>query len=179
MSAIVNKHHGRVLYLTDKFGVSQGYLPAFNAITSRVGIPSRSIIITDIYKEVSKPLVKYRNEKTPRFNPDMMAQIKAAVERKIRATKPTLIACSDPVALGLFMNWDQRSATIDKTRGGVYDYDGIKVIIVTPITAINRQFDERMLKDDGGEDIQSEPYRIKNGAWILRDRKSTRLNSSH
>src|SRR3546814_7320338 len=97
----------------------------------------------------------------------MMAQIKAAVERKIRATKPTLIACSDPVALGLFMNWDQRSATIDKTRGGVYDYDGIKVIIVTPITAINRQFDERMLKDDDGEDIQSEPYRIKNGAWIL------------
>src|SRR3546814_18403578 len=84
------------------------------------------------------------------------AQIKAAVERKIRATKPTLIACSDPVALGLFMNWDQRSATIDKTRGGVYDYDGIKVIIVTPITAINRQFDERMLKDDDGEDIQSE-----------------------
>src|SRR3546814_9250381 len=90
MSAIVNKHHGRVLYLTDKFGVSQGYLPAFNAITSRVGIPSRSIIITDIYKEVSKPLVKYRNEKTPRFNPDMMAQIKAAVERMFRATKPTL-----------------------------------------------------------------------------------------
>src|SRR3546814_9324518 len=87
MSAIVNKHHGRVLYLTDKFGVSQGYLPAFNAITSRVGITSRSIIITDIYKEVSKPLVKYRNEKTPRFNPDMMAQIKTAVERKIRATK--------------------------------------------------------------------------------------------
>src|SRR3546814_7210699 len=81
----------------------------------------------------------------------MMAHIKAAVERKIRATKPTLIACSDPVALGLFMNWDQRSATIDKTRGGVYDYDGIKVIIVTPITAINRQFDERMLKDDDGE----------------------------
>src|SRR3546814_13358925 len=64
--------------------------------------------------------------------------------------------CSDPVALGLFMNWDQRSATIDKTRGRVYDYDGIKVIIVTPITAINRQFDERMLKDDDGEDIQSE-----------------------
>src|SRR3546814_20041782 len=35
------------------------------------------------------------------------------------------------------------------------------------ITAINRQFDERMLKADDGEDIQSEPYRIKNGAWIL------------
>src|SRR3546814_1088579 len=27
--------------------------------------------------------------------------------------------------------------------------------------------EEGMLKDDDGEDIQSEPYRIKNGAWIL------------
>src|SRR3546814_8481052 len=89
MRANLNKHHGRVLYLTDKFGVSQGYLPAFNAITSRVGIPSRSIIITDIYKEVSKPLVKYRNDKTPRFNPDMMAQIKAAVERTIGSAEHT------------------------------------------------------------------------------------------
>src|SRR3546814_2962875 len=97
----------------------------------------------------------------------MMAQIKAAVERKIRATKPTLIACSDPVAIGLFMNWDQRSATLDKTRGGVYDYDGIKVIIVTPRTAINRQFDERMLKDNSGEDIQSDTYGSKHGAWSL------------
>src|SRR3546814_17262030 len=97
----------------------------------------------------------------------MMAQIKAAVERKIRATKPTRIACSEPVALGLFMNWDQRSATIDKTRGGVYDYDGIKVIIVTPITSINRPFDERMLTAADGEDIQSDPYRSKNGEWIL------------
>src|SRR3546814_18241249 len=77
MSAIVNKHHGRVLYLTDKFGVRQGYLPAFNAITSRVGLPSRSLIITDIYKLVSKPLVKYRTDNTPRFNPAMMAQTRS------------------------------------------------------------------------------------------------------
>src|SRR3546814_3412929 len=89
--------------------------------------------------------------------PDMMAQIKAAGERKIRATKPTLSACSDPVALGLFMNWDQRSATIDKTRGGVYDYDGIKVIIVTPITALNRQYEGRIIKDERGGDNQREP----------------------
>src|SRR3546814_19642740 len=94
-----------------------------------------------------------------------MAQIKAAVERKIRATKPTLIECSDPVALVLFMNWDQRSATIDKTRGGVYDYDGIKVIIVSPITEINRQFDARMLKDDDGEDTQGDHDREKNRGW--------------
>src|SRR3546814_5990963 len=104
----------------------------------------------------------------------MMAQIKAAVERKIRATKPTLIACSDPVALGLFMNWDQRSATIDKTRGGVYDYDGIKVIIVTPITAINRQLDERMLKDRSKEhtsELQS-LMRISYAVFCLKKKKT-------
>src|SRR3546814_11236526 len=71
------------------------------------------------------------------------------------------------------MNWDQRSATIDKTRVGVDDNDGIKVIIVTPITAINRQFDERMLKDDDGEDIQSEPYRLKDGAWVRSGDRET------
>src|SRR3546814_4389975 len=102
----------------------------------------------------------------------MMAQIKAAVERKIRATKPTLIACSDPVALGLFMNWDQRSATIDKTRGGVYDYDGIKVIIVTPITAINRQFDER--SEEHTSELQS-LMRISYAVFCLKKKtKSTR-----
>lgn len=164
---IVNKNHGRILYLTDKFGVSQGYQPAFVNLLGRVGIPHRAVITTDIYKEVTKPLVKYKNENTPRFNPERAGQIKAAVERKIRATKPVLIVCSDPVALGLFMGWDQRSATINKTRGGVYEYDGIPVVIVTPITAINRQVDERLSKDQEGEDVQSEPYRIKNGAWIL------------
>src|SRR3546814_5396815 len=92
----------------------------------------------------------------------MMAQIKAAVERKIRATKPTLIACSDPVALGLFMNWDQRSATIDKTRGGVYDYDGIKVIIVTR-------------SEEHTSELQS-LMRISYAVFCLNKKKNTKNN---
>lgn len=164
---VVAKDHGRILHLTDKFGVSQGYEPAFTRMVARCQIPRKAIIVTDIYKTVANPLVKYKNENTPRFNPEKMDQIKAEVDRKIRVTKPALIVCSCPVALGLFMNWDQRSATIDKTRGGVYMYEGIRVIIVPPITAIHRQVDERLLKDNNGEEIASDPYRVKNGAWIL------------
>lgn len=163
----IAKDLGRILYLTDKFGVSQAYEPAFTKLLGKALIPRRSVIVTSLYNAIEKPLVKYRNENTPRFNPEKTAQIQAEVDRKIRATKPKLIACSDPVALGLFMNWDQRSATIDKTRGGVYHYQGIPVIIVPPITAIHRQVDERLIKDAEGEEVANEPYRVKNGAWIL------------
>src|SRR3546814_18282315 len=65
------------------------------------------------------------------------------------------------------MVWKYRSPKTNKTRVICYYDDGIKVVIVLPTTAINRQFDERMLKDDDGEDIQSEPYRIKSWAWFL------------
>lgn len=166
--AVANKNHGRILYLTDKFGVSTGYDPSFTALVSKAGIPRGCIAVTNIYNDLGpKPLVKYMNEKTLRYNPDYVAQIKAAVDRKIRATKPALVVCSDPVALGLFMKWDRHSATIDKTRGGVYDYGNLKVIIVPPITAIHRGVEERYSKDQDGEDVPYEPYKVKNGAWIL------------
>lgn len=168
--AVANKNFGRILHLTDKFGVSTGYEPAFAQLCHKSKIPRGAVIVTSIYNDLPKkpaPLVKYMNEKTLRYNPDYAAAIKAAVDRKIRATKPALVVCSDPVALGLFMNWDRHSATIDKTRGGVYTYEGIPVIIVPPITAIHRGIDERFTKDDDGEDVPYEPYKVKNGAWIL------------
>ena len=102
--AVANKNHGRILYLTDKYGVSQGYEPAFTSLVSKAKVPRGAIIVTSIYNDLGpKPLLKYMNEKTPRYNPDYTKQIKAAVDRKIRATKPALVVCSDPVALGLFM----------------------------------------------------------------------------
>lgn len=130
--AVVNQNHGRVLYLTDKYGVSQGYKPAFDAMLKKCKIPIGSVIVTSIYNDLPKkpaPLVKYMNEKTLRYNTDYTPQIKAAVDRKIRATKPALVVCSDPVALGLFMDWDRHSATIDKARGGVYNYNGTVVVL--------------------------------------------------
>lgn len=161
------ENRGRILYLTDKFGVSSGYDPAFTKMVQRAGIPRQRIIIANIYGLITKPLVKYKNDKTPRFNPDAKDAILAAVDQRINAVKPTLIVCSDPVSLGIFTNWDLRLSTLDKCRGGVYSYRGITVVVTLPVTAIHRNIDERLLRDDEGEDVRYEPYRIAQGAWIL------------
>lgn len=159
--------NGRVLYLTDKFGVSQGYEPAFAKMVRNVGIPRERIIVANIHSLIDKPLVKYRNEKTLRFNPERKAEIQKAVDVRIQAIKPSLIVCSDPVSLGIFTKWDQRVSTLDKCRGGVYEYQGIKVIVTLPVTAIHRNIDERLIKDSDDEGITYEPYRIPQGSWIL------------
>lgn len=162
-----NKPLGRVLYLTDKYGVSSGYDPAFSKMVRRAGIPREKIIIANIHRLIDKPLVKYKNEKTLRFNPDRKDEIRKAVEIRVNAIKPSLIVCSDPVSLGLFTGWDMRISTLDKCRGGVYEYMGITVIITLPVTAIHRNIDERLVRDDEGEDVIYEPYRIPQGSWIL------------
>lgn len=158
---------GRILYLTDKFGVSQGYEPAFTKMVQAAGIPRSRIILANIYALIDKPLVKRGVEKTLRFNPDRKNEILKAVEQRVRAIRPTLIVCSDPVSLGIFAKWDQRIATIDKMRGGVYEFMGIPVIITMPVTAIHRNIDEKMVKDSEGEDVVYEPYKVPQGAWIL------------
>lgn len=164
---IATENRGRILYLTDKFGVSQGYEPAFTKMVQRAGIPRQRIIVANIYSLIDKPLVKYRNEITPRFNPDRKEEILAAVHQRINAIKPTLIVCSDPVSLGIFTNWDLRLSTLDKCRGGVYQYQGITVIVTLPVTAIHRNIDERLIKDHEDEEVRYEPYRIAQGSWIL------------
>lgn len=160
-------NHGRILYLTDKFGVTQGYEPAFTKMVQRAGIPRQRIIVANIYALIDKPLIKYKNENTPRFNPERKDQILAAVHQRINAIKPVLIVCSDPVSLGIFTNWDLRLSTLDKCRGGVYEYNGIPVVVTLPVTAIHRNIDERLLKDSDDEEVRYEPYRIAQGAWIL------------
>lgn len=158
---------GRVLYFTDKFGVSQGYEPAFTKMVNRAGIPRERIIIANINNLIDRPLIKYKNEKTLRFNPERKDKILHAVKVRVNAVKPTLIVCSDPAALGVFTNWDLRISTLDKCRGGVYFYEGIPVIITLPVTAIHRNIDERLVKDSDDEEVSYEPYRIPQGAWIL------------
>jgi len=158
---------GRILYLCDKYGVSQGYEPAFAKLVQKCGVHRRNIIIASIHNLIDTPLVKYKNEKTPRFNPDRKVEITHAVETRIKAVKPVLIVCSDPVSLGLFTGWDQRVSTLDKTRGGVYSYHGITVVVTIPVTAIHRNVSEKYDKDQEGEEVPYEPYRVPQGSWIL------------
>jgi hypothetical protein len=60
---------GKILYLTDKFGVSPGYMPAFTKLVHKCGIPRERIAITDIYNIVDKPLKKRANEKSLAIRP--------------------------------------------------------------------------------------------------------------
>lgn len=167
---------GRVLLLTDKFGVSQGYEPAFTKLVHKAGIPRAKIIKASAYDQISELLKKYGNEKTLRFNPAKTDRITQWVDAKIKAVRPSVIVCSDPATLGLFTNWDLRGSTLDKCRGGVYHYQGIPVVICLPVTAIHRNVDQKVTRtlqqegdddDDVAGDEVYEPYKVQSGAWIL------------
>jgi hypothetical protein len=162
---------GRVLYLTDKFGVSQGYMPAFTKMVHKCGIPRGRIVIASIYGLVDKPLKKKANENTWKFDPEKKDEIHAAFVQRVRSIRPTLIVISCPALLGIFSGWDTRAATIDKMRGGVYEYDfdgtKIPVIIVMPITAIHRNIDIRIIENDDGEEDKQSPYQVPDGEQIL------------
>lgn len=168
MNNLPTPAQGRILYLVDKYGVSSGYEHAFTRMVQACKIPRNRIIVGNINGLIDKPLVKFRTAKTLRFNPDRKQEIIAAVQHRINAVKPSLIVCSDPVSLGIFTEWDMELSTLDKCRGGVYEYQGIPVVVTLPITAIHRNIDERTVKDeDSGEDVHYEPYKIPQGGWIL------------
>lgn len=161
---------GRVLHITDKIGVTSGYDPAFKRVVERGGIPRSRVVNGSIYDIVDEPLMRKGNEKLWRFNPEKLGQIKAAFDQRINSVKPSLIVVSDPAVMGVLVNGDVRLGTLDKCRGGVYEYAGIPTVVTYPITAINRIFDESALKMIGSDetpDQQYEPYKVPKGDWIL------------
>lgn len=157
----------RILYITDQYKVSRGYEPAFTRMLNKAGIRRQQIILADIYKLVDSPLMRKGNEKTWRFNPEKKDAIKNAFDLRISAVRPDLIVVSDPAVLGILVDWDWNLATLDKCRGGVYNYRGTPVIVTYPITVINTHVDESLVHGEDDENKQ-QPYRVKSGAWILQ-----------
>lgn len=157
---------GKILYITDQLKVARGYEPAFTKMLAKSGIRRQEVICADIYNLVDQPLHRVGNEKLWRFNPEKLPQIKAAFDQRINSFRPKLIVVSDPAVMGVLVNGDQRLGTLDKCRGGVYEYNGITVIVTFPITAIHRNFDERLVEGQDA-DNKYEPYRIPSGNWIL------------
>lgn len=167
-SLTLQKSNAKILYLTDKMGVSDGYNKAFNLMLANAGLRRQQLIITHIYGLVKDALVKKGNRKAPGFNADKIDEITAAFDQRVSAVQPDIIVCSCPAVLGLFVDWNWSLATLDKLRGGVYDYRGIPVVITFPITAIHSHVDERALRSADDDDlVKSEPYRVKHGQWIL------------
>lgn len=158
---------GKILYITDQYKVSRGYEPAFTRMLNKAGIRRQQVITADIYKLVDTPLIRKGNEKTWRFNPEKKEAIQGAFDLRIQAVQPTLIVVSDPAVLGVLVNWDWNLATLDKCRGGVYNYAGIPVVVTYPVTVINTHVDESLVHGEDDENKQ-QPYRVKSGAWILQ-----------
>ena len=158
----------RILYFTDRYKVSQGYEPAFTKLLNKAGISRNQVIATDIYNLVESPLKKLRSNDTVwRFNPEKLPEIANAFAQRVRAIRPSLIVVSCPAILGVLSGGDLRVATLDKMRGGVYEYDGIPVIVTYPITAIHQRLDVRIVENDDGEQDKQAPYRVPQGATIL------------
>ena len=169
--------HGRILLITDKFGISAGYEPAFNKLVASSKIPRSAIIKTSPYATITELLKKYRNEHTLRYNPEKAGAIKTWVDNKIQQLRPTMIVCTDPATLGLFTGWDLVGSTLSKCRGGYYEYAGLPVLVTLPITAMHRHVDERVTRtlqvaeDLGDDDVVGgdayQPYKVQSGMWIL------------
>lgn len=164
---LLSKSTAKILYLTDRTGVSDGYNKAFTLMLANSGIRRNQVILSNIYTLVPDALVKKGNRKAPGFNAEKINEITAAIKQRVEAIQPDIIVTSCPAVLGLLTDWEWDLATLDKCRGGVYNYLGITTIVTLPISAINTHVDERALKDLDGEAVGSEPYRIKNGQWIL------------
>lgn len=159
--------HKRVLYITDKYGVSSGYTSAYNYLLFKAGIRPQQVTKANIYSLVAQPLKKKATEKTWKFNPDKLEEIRHAFDHKVHAFKPDLIILSDPACLGLINGGDLGTATLEKLRGGVYYYRDIPLVVAYPITAIHTKVDESLLRDIDEEEVTYQPYRQKSGAWIL------------
>lgn len=160
----------RILYLTDRYKVAQGYESAFTKLVGKAGINRSQIICTDIYSLVESPLKKKGNETVWRFDPAKLPEITKAFAQRVNSIRPTVIVVSCPAVLGVLAEGDTRLATLEKMRGGVYYYgpDRIPTIVTYPITAIHQRIDSRILENDDGEEDKQAPYRVPQGATILK-----------
>ena len=177
-----------ILLFEDKLGITANYIPVWEQMCLRAGLHPHHFRRYSIWKSTlpegtkSKLLVSKGNRKTPGFNPEMVGAIRAWADFTIDSIKPNFIVLMDMTLLCLIdQNWD--TATIDNHRGGVYSYKGIKLLVMTPISAINTNRSVKDIKamNDGAESEEEfnldehdpnelfvEPYTIKSGRWIFR-----------
>lgn len=149
-----------VLYLTDKFGVSSGYMRYFESVLAGAKLTRRDVTLAHIHSVVPGAIHKKGNQKAYTLNPDKYSAVKHALDAKIEVVDPKIIVTSCPAILGILTGMDPHANTIEKTRGGVYEYKGRKCVVLYPVSALHRISDKK-----GDED--GDAYNVKSGAWIL------------
>lgn len=174
-----------ILLLEDKLGITMGYQGIWDSMTMAAGLNPATIRRWSVWKSPLASqlqlLTRKGNRKSPGFNPEITGKLTHWLREVIRSTKPELIICMDIALLGIFeKSWD--IATIDNLRGGVYWFDGVPIVITTPISAVHTQKKPKDIRamNDGAEskdefeeqkedeeDFFVEPYTIPFGARII------------
>lgn len=189
-----------ILLLEDKLGITEGYAGIWEEMLLGAGILPSRVRRLSIWKDSMAHrlqfLIKKGNRKSPGFNPDIQHILRKWMQKVIQVHQPELILCMDVALLGLFEPaWD--IATIDNLRGGVYDFEGTPVLVMSPISAVHSQkkpkdiramnmgaetkdeFNKRFVRESEGEDDETpededepellfiEPYTIPFGARII------------
>lgn len=178
-----------ILVLEDKLGITDGYMPAWNSMCLAAGLNPEMIRRYSVWKSpvvaTNKLLIQKGNRKSPGFNPDeqVQSQLRNWLAHTMARVGARYIICMDVALLGLIESrWD--IATIDHLRGGVYRFNGIKLLVTVPISAINTQkkpkdiramndgaeskdeWDENQEEHEEGE-FFLEPYTIPYGKFVL------------
>lgn len=153
---------GRILYLTDKRGISSGYRGLFHTTIMKAGFKVSLIINTHIYNAVPNPL-KRKGQKQWRLNPEYYDEVKQAIDKLVVAIQPRIIVCSDTAALGVFAD----ESSIELTRGSVYEYAGIPVLITYPINSVHTKVDRKKRGQDTEAAAGILDYTVKAGSWII------------
>lgn len=133
-----------LVYIADKVGISTGYQNIWASMLLAAKIDQSRVRTISIYRQMPEMvwLRQYANRKAPTWNPSMVEHYRRWLDTIILAWRPTLILSADPASLWL-CNADASFATLDNLRGGVYDYNGTKVLLTLPITAWHQQMKEK------------------------------------
>lgn len=155
----------KILYFTDKLGVSSGYQAQFQKIllSKNVQIHPAKVIHTSVYSEVPKCVGRKGNAKAPIGFVEFYSEVLKVFEKKVSIINPKVIVTSCPAILMILTERDPNANTIEKTRGGVYYYKGIPVIVSYPISVINRLQE----KNQSTLDPAIGDYSVKLGGWVL------------
>lgn len=137
-----------ILLFEDKLGITSGYESIWQGLLLSAGLAGVTIARRSSFKAFGNRvqlLTRKGNRKAPGFNPDpsVRSTLTSWVHAELNKTRALVIVCMDP-ALFFLMNPDWDQATPDNMRGGVYEFQGVPLIGILPMSAY---FSKKSSKD--------------------------------
>ena len=110
----------RILYFTDRTGVSPGYRPIFARILQANNIKSHQVQTYSVYNQIPKAIRKRGQELEQVVNQEELPRVQRLVDFMIRTVKPSLLVVSCPAVLAVVNQNIPGADKIGNCRGSVY-----------------------------------------------------------